>query len=192
MSFSFIYEDEEESPEDKEFRDYLYEGMGSMGGGGLKELFDWRVIFLSILLFFGVVAVVAICFFLAWFAIRFDPNSFWQSLFITISAGICLFLLNGIFVLYGAKTKKALAILLITLSLASGTIAYYSKGILQAYLINLAVGFLLVLGLELLFLTWLKRINDKIKEKHTVPEPIESSPVWPPGGGPSAVIKQGD
>lgn len=163
MSFSFIYEKEDESLEEKEFREQMYEAMGSMGSYFSFSI-NWKSLFLSLLFTVIILGVTGIGFILIYLAEKFEPNSFWQSFFITASAGICLFLLNQLFLLLGAKSLSALIILLIVASLTSFLVSYFSSGILQAYLINLAVGFMLVLALEVAFIKGVKKIKAAIKQ----------------------------
>ncbi|MBX3240854.1 MAG: hypothetical protein KIT80_15220 [Chitinophagaceae bacterium] len=96
---------------------------------------------------------------------------------------------------YTEVAGKAFSVLMLSLSVIAGYMAFIFSGITQAYLINLAVGFLLLLCLERFFITWMKRIKDKkdtIEREQADIEEARDQGLWPPGGEPSAVVREGD
>jgi hypothetical protein len=86
--------------------------------------------------------------------------SFWQSLCVEVSAGIATFVIVERILSLNPDKSRWVVAGGIVVSLVTGICAYHQQGVTQSFLIEACVGAMLVVGLDLLIMRFLSRLDE--------------------------------
>lgn len=165
---------------------------GALFDYGFSDLgLRWKGVLIGagIVLLFMTLALLSY-YFGVW-ASEFGDDSFFRSFLTEICAGIGMFLLAPLLLKLGRKYRGKLVFFTISVSVICSFCAYYQTGLAQSLLIEVAVGLLLLTGLEIYFnavldatMKKLRKIGKEREELKRIQDEIENAdPGNMPGHG---------
>ncbi|WP_321784721.1 hypothetical protein [Paraburkholderia sp. J94] len=99
-------------------------------------------------------------------AFKAREGSYWEALWVEFSSAVAIFMLSPLVLARTEGNLKKTSVALITCSFFLATLAFFLHGALQLLLINLAVGLILLLLLEVFFENiLLKGIEERFSEE---------------------------